>query len=341
MTIPFKLGGFIVTLAAVITLTFGVGNAVGPIGQDNDNTHPAGGHDVTEEPGHGDPGHGDHGSEASRQPGGLMISERGYTLALASTILDSGRRTVTFQVTGPDGQPVTKYEPTHDKDLHFIAVRRDMAGFQHVHPTLDDSGTWSTKLDLTPGVWRFFADFQPADHGETMTLGGDVSVSGDYAPRPLPPVSQTAQVGDYTVTLDGQLTPGESSELTVTVNRDGDPVTDLQPYLAAYGHLVALRTGDLAYLHVHPDGEPGDGSTEPGPDITFFATAPSAGAYRLYLDFKHDGVVRTAEFTVHAMRSTSRTESGGTLHPTQAPTSSETPAPGTDESGGHGDHDHN
>jgi hypothetical protein len=63
---------------------------------------------------------------------------------------------------------------------------------------------------------------------------------------------------------------------------------------------VALRDGDLAYLHVHPAGEPGDGTTEPGPDVTFYATAPSAGDYRLFLDFQHDGVVRTAEFTARA-----------------------------------------
>jgi hypothetical protein len=77
-------------------------------------------------------------------------------------------------------------------------------------------------------------------------------------------------------------------------------VTDLQPYLGAYGHLVALRTGDLAYLHVHPDGTPDNGMTAPGPDVTFWATAPSAGDYRLFLDFRHGDVVRTAEFTVRA-----------------------------------------
>ncbi len=82
--------------------------------------------------------------------------------------------------------------------------------------------------------------------------------------------------------------------------KDGRPVTDLQPYLEAYGHLVALREGDLAYLHVHPGGEPGDGKTKPGPDIEFGAEVPSAGAYHLYLDFKHDGVVRTAQFALDA-----------------------------------------
>ena len=84
------------------------------------------------------------------------------------------------------------------------------------------------------------------------------------------------------------------------MSRGGVPVTDLQPYLGAYGHLVTLREGDLAYLHVHPGGEPGDGTTRPGPDVEFGAEVPSAGRYHLYLDFRHDGVVRTAPFTLEA-----------------------------------------
>lgn len=94
--------------------------------------------------------------------------------------------------------------------------------------------------------------------------------------------------------MDGDLKAGAASELTLSVSKDGKPVTDLEPYLGAYGHLVALRSGDLAYLHVHPhDGRP-------GPEVSFTATAPSTGTYRLFLDFKHDGEVRTAAFTVHA-----------------------------------------
>ena len=89
------------------------------------------------------------------------------------------------------------------------------------------------------------------------------------------------------MTLDGDLTAGDEAELTLSVTRDGEPVTDLEPYLGAYGHLVALRAGDLAYLHVHPEGAPDDGVTEPGPDVVFFAEVPSAGRYHLYLDFKH------------------------------------------------------
>jgi hypothetical protein len=78
------------------------------------------------------------------------------------------------------------------------------------------------------------------------------------------------------------------------------PVGDLQPYLGAYGHLVAFHATDLRYLRVHPQGGPGDGITTPGPRIFFAVEVPTAGRYRLFLDLQHDGTVRTADFTVDA-----------------------------------------
>ncbi len=271
-----------------------------------------------------DQGHGD------ARPGGLLVSEHGYTLDLDAPILSRGTQTVTFRVIGPGGDAVTEFETAHEKELHFIAVRRDTTGFQHVHPVRDQSGTWSVDLDFTPGVWRLFADFHPAGHGEPLTLGIDASVAGQYEPQPLPAITQNAQVEEYTVTLKGGLRPSEASELTFTVHRNGKPVTDLQPYLGAFGHLVALRAGDLAYLHVHPDGEPSDGTTAPGPDISFVATAPSAGSYRLHLDFQHEGIIRTAQFTVAAEGSVR-----GLGHE-----NGHNPVPQREESAHHGGHAH-
>ncbi|GLZ78487.1 hypothetical protein Afil01_32940 [Actinorhabdospora filicis] len=231
------------------------------------------------------------------RPGGLAVSEDGYTLELDAPILASGTQRVAFRIIGPDGRPVTAFEREHEKELHFIAVRRDTTGFQHVHPVRDETGTWSTELTLTPGAWRFFADIHPSALGRTLTLGADASVGGLYEPRPLPEDTATAGIGEYTVTLKGELTTAAASRLTLTVSRDGVPVTDLQPYLGAYGHLVALRAGDLGYLHVHPESGV---DAVPGPDITFVVVAPTGGVYRLYLDFQHHGVVRTADFTVRA-----------------------------------------
>lgn len=308
MSAPTKLIAFLVGLVAVFVAATGAGAVVAPV-MDGGTTD--GAHEPTHEPDSAQP------MRADSLPGGLMTSQNGYTLALAKGELPAGPASgLEFSVIGPEGEPVTDYKRSHEKDLHLIAVRRDLSGFQHVHPTLDPEGTWSVPLSLTSGQWRIFADFEPAGHGDNLVLGADLAVAGDYEPQPLPASSPTSEIDGYTVRLDGDLVPGEESELTLSVTRNGAPVTDLQPYLGAYGHLVALRDGDLAYLHVHPAGTPGDGTTRPGPDVTFYATAPSRGDYRIFLDFRHQDTVRTAAFTVHAgdPREKTAQETGDTDH---------------------------
>lgn len=332
MNTTVKVGGYAAGLVVAFGIAAAAGNLVGstPLTETGHSesqhtgkasAHPSGGRDGGSSP-------------AKDIPGGLMVSEGGYTLELTDDSVAAGiSRPVSFRILGPDGKPVTDYQASHDKDLHFIAVRRDLTGFQHVHPQLSGAGTWATDLTLTPGEWRVFADFTPTARGKGLTLGADLSVAGTYRPEPLSQAAATAEVDGYTVTLAGPLAAAVETKLTLNVARDGVPVTDLQPYLAAYGHLVALRDGDLAYLHVHPAGGPGDGTTAPGPDITFYATAPSTGAYRLFLDFKHDGVVRTAEFTVTAT---------GTAQPTSNPATAQrapSTGPGSEPSGAASGHD--
>jgi hypothetical protein len=289
-----RVGGFVAGLAVVLGGAYAVGDAVGPVANDE----PA-------EASHDDDGgHGDSSEAAGVEtsiPAGLQVTENGYTLVPeGGPYLPGVEQDVSLRIVGPDGHPVTEFDESHDKDLHLIVVRRDLAGFQHVHPTMAPDGTWTVPMTFPDaGAYRMFADFQPTGT-DGLTLGADIDVTGDLQHTPLPEPARTAEVDGYEVTLDGELVPGESSRLTLSVSKDGRPVTDLEPYLAAYGHLVVLRAGDLGYLHVHPDGEPGDGRTQPGPEVVFYAEVPSTGTYRLYLDFAHDGVVRTAEFTATA-----------------------------------------
>lgn len=293
MNTPTRLAGFGAVAAVVFGIALLAGRAIGPVDAEPA-THDTHAGDATG-------GHAEHESAGptTEIPGGLMTSQDGYTLTLDRAQAAAGDAVpVSFTISGPDGAPVTSYDVQHEKQLHLIAVRRDFSGFQHVHPTLAD-GTWSTDLALTPGTWRLFADFK-ATGGEALTLGTDLAVDGAFEAAPPAAETRTATVDGYQVTLDGDLTAGADARLTLSVSKDGQPVTDLQPYLGAYGHLVALRGGDLAYLHVHPDGEPGDGTTQPGPEVVFHAAVPSNGTYHLYLDFQHDGVVRTAAFTVTA-----------------------------------------
>lgn len=275
-----KFAGFTIALVVVFALAVWVGRTVGPVGP----TGPV--NDVAV-------------PQAQELPGGLQATQDGYTLDLAANRFAADKNVpLRFRILDPSGASVTRYVENHDKLLHLIVVRNDLADFQHVHPELDATGTWRVPVNLSrAGDYRVFADFT-ADGGPALTLGANLHVGGQYDPQPLPAVSASAVVDGYTVTLNGAPKVDESSMLTMTVSRDGRPVTDLQPYLGAYGHLVALRASDLAYLHVHPMGEPGDGVTPAGPDIGFHTAFPSAGDYRLFLDFQHQGVVRTAEFTV-------------------------------------------
>jgi hypothetical protein len=292
MRSPLKLGLFAAGLVVLFAASFGAGRVAGPA--------PASEEGDKMPSGHADPAPG--AAAPIEVPGGLQVAQDGFRLELLTPSLStSAPESLRMRVLGPDDAPVTAYTPTHDKDLHLIVVRRDLTGFQHVHPQLGPDGVWEIPLRApAAGQYRVFADFQPAGRDRPLTLGADVPAPGDYRPAPLPPPSTSATVDDYTVSLDGDLVPATSSTLTLTVAKHGAPVTDLEPYLAAYGHLVALRDGDLAYLHVHPDGHPGDGRTSPGPQVMFHIEVPTPGAYRLFLDFQHQGVVRTVAFTAVA-----------------------------------------
>lgn len=301
MNTATKLSTYGLVLALVAGAGWVVGETVGPAA--NAETEQASGEqagDLAEGgmAGHGEEPGADPAAADAEIPPGLASSAHGYTFVPGTTTFVAGAAVpFSFEVIGPDGHPVTKFDTEHEKKLHLIVLRRDTSGFQHVHPKMDADGTWTVNLDLgQAGSYRAFADFAPTD-GESTTLGVDLSVPGSYEPKPFPASSEST-VDGYKVVLDGELTAGSSSKVTLTLTKDGQPVSDLQPYLGAYGHLVALRQGDLAYLHVHPDGEPDDGKTEPGPEIAFYVEVPSAGTYRLFLDFQHNGTVRTAEFTL-------------------------------------------
>ncbi|MFE9774387.1 hypothetical protein ACFYOV_22485 [Streptomyces sp. NPDC005931] len=321
MNTGLKITAFAAALAATFGTAYGVGQGLDPVVADS---APAGKHagDHAEQKSPSAPPTEEDGARSEHETapaGGLQISESGYTLDLKTPRVAAGQRTdLRFTVRDDSGRAVTEYRPEHDKELHLIVASRDLVTYRHLHPTRATDGTWSTPVDLPrAGGYRIFADFTPAKKGAAnLTLGADLAASGPYRPQDLPKPASTARVDGYEVSLTGSLRPGRAGELRLTVSRDGEPVTDLEPYLGAYGHLVALRSGDLAYLHVHPNGEPGDGSTEPGPDVTFTATAPSGGSYRLFLDFKHDGVVRTAAFTVRSTASaeTPAAESGAPEH---------------------------
>jgi len=284
-----RIGFFVLGLAAVFAVAVAIGSIVEPAATESS------------EIGETMDAHGPHGSTAmaTDEPAGLGISAGGYTLRLSPTQVGRGEeRELRFAIEDGAGEPVTGFDELHERRMHLIVVRRDGAGFRHLHPKIDAAGTWTAPVSFgAAGVYRVFADFSVA--GEQETLAADLFVSGgEFEAQPFPTPRPVAETDGYEVELTaGDAVAGEPAALAFAVSRGGRPVASLQPYLGADGHLVALREGDLAFLHVHPEAEYGAAN-----EILFEATFPTAGRYRLYLQFRHQGEVRTAEFTVEVPR---------------------------------------
>ncbi len=234
-----------------------------------------------------------HGGHAATAPRGLASAANGYRLVALDAELPRDREAaLRFRIEDAESKPLRDFAEEHERAMHLIIVRRDLTGYQHLHPTMDADGTWVARVTLPEaGAYRAFADFNA--RGEDHTLGTDLQVAGEYRPAALPHPDDTASTNGYEVSLSSEATEGRArSTLAFTVSKHGREVTDIEPYLGARGHLVALREGDLAFLHVHPE----DDATE-GAGINFRAEYPSRGAYRLFLQFKHDGAVRAVAFT--------------------------------------------
>ncbi|MET8411334.1 hypothetical protein ABZV34_25060 [Streptomyces sp. NPDC005195] len=233
---------------------------------------------------------------------GLTDNKDGYRLTSKDTTLTAGKQAAyRFTVTGPDGKPVTAFGVDQTKRMHFYAIRSDLTGFQHIHPTMSADGTWTADLaTLTPGSWRMFASFTPdsgSGKGTAFVLSRTVSVPGTASKTPLPAAGKTAEVDGYTVTVKGEPMAGMEHPMTVTVAKDGKPVADLQPYLDTYAHLTAFHEGDTAFAHLHPttkvNGDHG------GPELSFNAELPTSGNWRLFLQFQTGGTLHTAALTLN------------------------------------------
>jgi hypothetical protein len=230
------------------------------------------------------------------QASGLATSAGGYTFAPDRVRLERGHSRFRFRILDEHGVAAQDFSEEGGVRLHLIVVRRDFAGYTHVHPSPQADGSWVVPLDLREaGVYRAYADLER--DGQKIVLGHDLFVAGAMQPQALPPAADRVAVGGYEVELaKPALHAGAEADLRFTVSRDGAPVRTFESYVGMRGHLIALHEGDLAYSHVHPlDRE------EPG-RVEFRAELHAPGFYRLFFQFKLHSRVLTAPFTVEVQR---------------------------------------
>jgi hypothetical protein len=198
-----------------------------------------------------------------------------------------------------DGTPIEEFDINHEKLLHLIVISKDLSYFNHVHPEYKGNGVFEIYNDFPAGgEYRFIADFKPTG-GDAMTKLEWVRVDGEpAAPAPVVPDASLDKVFEgKRVKLTAQnLEARNWATLTFSFEdeKTGEPITDLEPYLGAIGHVVVLSEDGNRYVHVHADEDQGT-----GPEARFEAEFPKSGIYKIWGQFQRDQEVFTTAYVVN------------------------------------------
>jgi hypothetical protein len=218
-----------------------------------------------------------------------------------------------FTVRHPgNGAPIRNFEVVHDKRYHLFIVSRDMDVFEHIHPEQRPDGSWEIEVKLPkPGYYQILSDFIPT--GGSPQFIGRTLVTTDFAgdlesqaAHLEPDIILTKTVGSITAHLQLEpsiLVAGQYGHLSfaLTDAATGQPVTDLQPYLGAFGHRAHPERGHARLRPLASFEGPESDITKGfgGPQVTFEGYMPRAGHYRAWSQFLRRGQVITVPFTLN------------------------------------------
>ncbi len=224
------------------------------------------------------------------------------------------------------GEAISELPVDHERQMHLIAVSRDLEQFQHIHPEPGASGDFTVTTEFpVEGTYALFDEFvrdgqKVLDRREIeVGAGGGVpSLSLDFEPK---------TVDGLTVSLEApeEIRAGEEAAFTYTLEKgDGTPADDLEPYLGAPAHvaIVSEDTQEFAHTHGEAAGTAGDEASDSGghgdeggaegeeehathgegqtfgPEIGFHHTFESPGFYKIWAQFNHHGNVIAVPFVV-------------------------------------------
>ena len=80
---------------------------------------------------------------------------------------------------------------------------------------------------------------------------------------------------------------------TLTDEKTGAPVTDLEPYLGAPAHMLMVRADLGDAIHAHPEE-----LQTSGPKLSFHPLIPADGPFKLWVQVQRAGRVITVPFWI-------------------------------------------
>jgi len=222
-----------------------------------------------------------------------------WTIENGTTPGAGGAKTIRLEIGKKDGERIEAFDVNHEKLLHLIVVSKDLSYFNHIHPEYKGNGVFEIDNAFPAGgQYRLIADFKPTG-GDAVTKLEWMRIQGDsQEPVPVVPDSSLDKAVDgkrVKLELGSKLAAGKEIALTFSISdeKTGEPITDLEPYLGAIGHVVVLSEDGQRYVHVH--AEEGQGT---GPAARFEATFPRSGIYKIWGQFQKNQRVFTVPFVV-------------------------------------------
>lgn len=283
-----KVTSFVISTALIALLT--------ACGSQDSPANPSANHQGRTEMNHEEPkdshsGHSDHEEQKKTDIKTQAVWKTDNAKAKENTIIQ-------IQVQDEQGKSIGEFDINHEKKMHLILVSKDLSYFNHIHPEYKGEGQFQVQNEFPAGgEYKAFADYIPA--GGTQQVKSEwLNIQGDFAlKKPLQAESHLTKVVDgkeVTLSFDN-LKPNQDVTMTFTINdaTNQQPITNLEPYLGAVGHVVALDRKAETYLHVHPIDE-----TAKGPDAKFMTSFPASGVYKIWGQFQHQGKVFTVPFVI-------------------------------------------
>jgi hypothetical protein len=214
--------------------------------------------------------------------------------------------------------------PDHGKLMHMFMVREDLGAFAHLHPVARsaDASDFDTALPpVGPGRYRVYGDIVH-ESGYAQTLVSRVEVTGDAATSVTDPDDSFfvgaagADLGDGTQLVwtkgEDPIVAGEEVVLAIAVNDATGAVAVVEPYMGMAAHVIVSSRDHNVFAHLHPSGSISMAALQKftnGGEHAVHADRvegrvevpyafPQAGPYRMWVQVKRGGEVRTAAFDV-------------------------------------------
>jgi len=237
--------------------------------------------------------HGEHGGHAGHGVAGAQAPPSTLRILTAPEQPAAGETIgLSLEITDPAKTVVRRFEPLHEKLAHLIIVRDGLDEFAHLHPEVSEDGTLRTEHAFPkPGRYRLYVDYQPTGGVPSLAVG-ELTIAGEAPPAPTLVANTAAPIEEGGLRAKVEVDQGAAAtsiRFRIT-DADDRPVSTLQPYLGAMGHLVVIRAGSLDYVHAHPANE-----VKEAPDgiVAFEAHLPSAGLYKAWGQFRHNDRILT------------------------------------------------